>query len=159
MPRAGDHLVARADAEHLMGQRHGAARELRRQERARVDAAVPLDRPRHEDARKRLGRGQLQVWIVLIVAQQDVVTRRALLDDVVLERQRLDHRVGDDDFQADGLVQQRVVPRAHAISPQVRARPITQGPGLADVERFAFRVVVEVDARLSGSRAICSLRS
>ena len=103
MPRAGDHLVAGADAEHLVRQRHGAARELRGQERAGIDVAVALDRARHQHARKRLGRRQLQVGIVLIVAQQDVVARRALLDDVVLERQRLDHRVGDDDFEARRL--------------------------------------------------------
>ena len=148
VPRAGDHFVARADAEHLVRQRHGAARELGRQKRPGVDVAVALDRARHQHARKRLGGGQLQVGIVLIVAQQDVVARRALLDQVVLERQRLDHRVGDDHFEAHRFIQQRVVARAHPVGAEVRARPIAQGPGLADVERLAFCVVVEVDARL-----------
>ena len=97
---------------------------------------------------KRLGGGQLQVRIVLIVAQQDVVARRALLDQVVLERERLDHRVGDDHFEAHRFIQQRVVARAHPVGAEVRARPIAQGPGLADIQRLAFCVVVEVDARL-----------
>ena len=95
-----------------------------------------------------LGRRQLQVWIVLVVAQQDVVARRPLLDEIVLERQRLNDRVGDDDFKADGFVEQRVVTRAHPVGAQVRARPIAQGPGLADVKRVAVCVVVEIDARL-----------
>ena len=86
--------------------------------------------------------------IVLVVAQQDVVARRSLLDEVVLERQRLDDRVGDDHFEARRFIEQRVVARAHAVGAEVRARPIAQGPRLADVERLAFRVVVEVDARL-----------
>ena len=70
---AGDHLVARPDAEHLVRQRHRPARELGGQERTGVDAAVALHRPRHQHARKRFGGRQLQVGIVLVVAQQDVV--------------------------------------------------------------------------------------
>ena len=73
-----------------------------------VEAAVALDAARHEHARKRFVRRQLQVRIVLVVAQQDVVLGRALLDEVVLERQRLDDRVGDDDLEPGDLVEQRV---------------------------------------------------
>ena len=42
-PHAGDHLVARPDAEHLVRQRHRPPRELRRQERAGEEVAVLLD--------------------------------------------------------------------------------------------------------------------
>ena len=49
--------------------------KLRRQERAGVEAAVALDAPRDQHARKRLVRRQLQVRVVLVVAQQDVVLR------------------------------------------------------------------------------------
>ena len=72
---AGDHLVARADAEQPVRQRHRLAREVRRHERAGVEAAVALDAARHQHARKRLVGRQLQVGIVLVVAQQDVVFR------------------------------------------------------------------------------------
>ena len=50
--------------------------ERRRQERAGVEVVVALDAPRDQHARKRLARRQLQVGIVLVVAQQDVVSRR-----------------------------------------------------------------------------------
>ena len=55
-----------------------------------VEVVVALDAARDQHPRKRLARRQLQVGIVLVVAQQDVVFRRPLLDQVVLERQRLD---------------------------------------------------------------------
>ena len=101
-PRAapGDHLVARADAEQPVRQRHRPARQLGRQERAGVEVARLLDAARHQHPRKRLAGRQLQVRVVLVVAQQDVVLRRPLLDQVVLERERLHHRVGDDHLEA-----------------------------------------------------------
>ena len=58
---AGDHLVARPDAEQPVRQRHRLAREARRQERAGVEAAVALDAARHQHARKGLVGRQLQV--------------------------------------------------------------------------------------------------
>ena len=77
-PLAGDHLVAGPDPEQPMRQRHRPPRELGRQERAGVEVAVALDPPRDQDARKRLAGRQLQVGIVLVVAEQDVVPRRPL---------------------------------------------------------------------------------
>ena len=75
--------------------------KLRRQERAGVEVAVLLvHAARHEQPGERLARRQPQVRIVLVVAEQDVVPRRPLLDEVVLERQRLHHRVGDDHLEA-----------------------------------------------------------
>src|SRR5688500_20327599 len=76
--------------------------------------SVALDPPCDQDARKRLAGSELQVRIGLVVTQQDVVFRGSLLDQVVLEGERLDHRVGDDHLEARGLFQQRVEPRAHA---------------------------------------------
>ena len=107
------------------------------QERAGVDIAVPLHDARHQHARKRFRRRQLQVGVVLIVAQQDVVARRALLDQVVLERQRLDHRVGDDRLRGASL---RRAARRDAGS--CRRRPDTSGrgrAGIAPCRRRGFR--------------------
>ena len=145
---AGDHLVARPDAEQPVRQRHRLAREVRRQERTGVEAAVALDAPRDEHARERLVGRELQVGIVLVVAQQDVVFRRALLDEVVLERQRLDDRVGDDDLEAGDLVEQRVGLRVRAVRAEIVAHAVAQRARLADVDGVAARVEVQIDSRL-----------
>ena len=73
---AGDDLVARPDAEQPVRQRHRPAAERGRQKRPGVEVAVALHAPRDQHARKRLAGRQLQVGIVLVVAQQDVVARR-----------------------------------------------------------------------------------
>ena len=135
---AGDDLVARPDAEQPVRQRHRPARERRRHERAGVEAAVALDAARDQHARKRLVRRQLQVRIVLVVAQQDVVLRRALLDEVVLERERLDDRVGDDHLEAGDLVEQRVGLRMQSARAEIAAHAVAQRPRLADVDRVAL---------------------
>jgi energy-coupling factor transporter ATP-binding protein EcfA2 len=129
-------------------QPHRAASDLGRQERAGVEVAILLDLPRHQHARERLAGRQLQVGVVLVVAQQDVVFRGPLLDEVVLERQRLHHRVGDDDLEALGLVEQRVDARTGAVRAQVAADAVAEHPGLAHIERIAGVVVVDVDAGL-----------
>ncbi len=109
---------------------------------------VPLHAPGDEDARESLAGRQLQIGVVLVVAQQDVVARRALLDQVVLERQRLHDRVGDDDLEALRLVEQRVDPRAGAVGAEVAADAVAQHARLADVERLAGVVEVHVDPGL-----------
>ncbi len=145
---AGDDLVARPDAEQPVRQRHRAPPERRRQEGSGVVVVVPLHAPGDEHARERLAGRQLQIGIVLVVAQQDVVARGALLDQVVLERQRFHDRVGDDDFEAVRLVEQRVDARAGAVGAEVAADAVAQHSRLADVERFAGVVEVDVDAGL-----------
>jgi hypothetical protein len=95
---AGDDLVARAHAEQLVRERHGLPGEVRRQEGTSVKAAVPLDAPRDQHSGKRLVGRELKVRVVLVVAQQDVVLGRPLFDQVVLECQCLDNRIGHDDF-------------------------------------------------------------
>ena len=107
-----------------------------------------LDMPRHQHARKRFGRRQLQIRVVLVVAQQDVVARVALLDQVVLERQRLDDRVGDDDVEPRGFVEQRVVTRTGAVGAEIAADAVAQRSRLADVQRLAGGVGVQIDAGL-----------
>ena len=141
---AGDHLVAGADAEQLVRQPHGAPGQLGGQERARVEVAIALHRARHQHARKRFTGGQLQVGVVLVVAEQDVVARRPLLDQVVLERQRLDHRVGDDDGEAGDVVQQRVGLGARPVGSEVAPDPVAQAPGLADIDGLPRLVGVEI---------------
>ena len=148
-PLSGDDLVTRPDAEQAVRERHGPAGQACRQERSREEVGrALLDPPRHQHPRKGLAGGQPQVGVVLVVPEQDVVARRALLDQVVLERQRLHHRIGDDDFERGDLGQQRVVPRAGAPGPQVTADAIPQGSGLSDVDRLPARISPQVDAGL-----------
>ncbi len=144
----GDDLVAGADAEQPVRQRHRPAAERGGQERTGVVVPVALHAPGDEDARKGLAGRQLQVGVVLVVAQQDVVARRPLLDQVVLERQRLHHRVGDDDLEALGLVEQGIDARARAVRAQIAADAVAEHARLAHVERVAGGVVVDVDAGL-----------
>ncbi len=109
---------------------------------------VALHAPGDEHAREGLSGRQLQIGIVLVVAQQDVVARGALLDQVVLERQRFHDRVGDDDFEAVRLVEQRVDARAGAVGAEVAADAVAQHSRLADIERLVGVVEVDVDAGL-----------
>ena len=147
---AGDHLVARSDAEQAMRERHRAPRQPRRQERPGVDVLVALDAPRDQHPREPLSRRQLQVGIVLVVAKPDVVLRVPRLDDVVLERQRLDDRVGDDVLEAVDLLEQRVGLDVQPPRAEIAAHPIAQRAGLADVDRLTRMVEIQVHARLLG---------
>ena len=102
------------------------------------------------DARVLLRLRQAEIRVALVVAQQHVVPGRALLDDVVLERQGLHDRVGDDHLEPVGLVQQRVGLGVGPVGAEVAADAVPQRPRLADVDRLAGAVAVHVDARLLG---------
>ena len=148
MALAGDHLVAGADAEQLVGERHGLARKPRRHERPGVDVAVTLHAARHQHPREWLGRRQLQEGVVLVVTQEDVVLRAPLLDEIVLERQRLDYRVGDDELEADDIIEEGVGLRTRPVGPQVVADPVAERSGLTHVNGLASLVEVQVDPGL-----------
>ena len=139
-----------ADPEQAVREGHRPPREAGGQERPGVDVAVPLDSARDQDAGKRLRSGQLEERVVLVIAEQDVVLRLPLLDQVVLEGQGLDDRVGHDDVERIRLVEQGVGLRARAVGPQVAAHAIPEGAGLAHVDRLASRVRKEIDSRLLG---------
>ncbi len=100
--------------------------------------------------RKVFARRQLQIGIVLVVAQQDVVLGPTLLDEIVFERERLHDRVGDDDLDRRNLFQERIVPRTETGRRQVAAHTIPQRTRLADVDRLAGRVAPQIHARLLG---------
>ena len=67
---------------------------------------------------------------------------------MVLERERLDYRVGDDHLQALGFVEERVHARAGSIGGEIAAHPVAQHPRLADVQSLTGPVVIQVDAGL-----------
>ena len=91
-----------------MCQRHRLPRKARRHKWAGVIGAVAFHPACHEDSRKPLVRRQLEIRVVLVVAKQDVVLGASLLDQVVFEGQRLDHRVGHDEFELGNLVEEGV---------------------------------------------------
>ncbi len=67
---------------------HQPMRQIARKVRTEVSGAVFAQPPRHVHARIFFA-GQLDVRIGLVVAQQDIEARLPLLDEIVLERQRL----------------------------------------------------------------------
>src|SRR5580700_10124691 len=81
--------LARRDQKMAVDQVHDAICEARRKIRAVVAAAVFAQTPRHINSGETLAQGQLHVGISLVVTQQDVKSWLLLLDEVVLERQRL----------------------------------------------------------------------
>ena len=134
---AGDDLVAGADAEQPVSQAHRPPAERGRQERPGVDLAVFFDAANHLHPRERFGRRQPKIGVVLVVPEQDVVLRRPLLDQVVLERERLHHRVGDDELDPVGLVEERVGFWIGTVHAEIAADAIPQRARLPDVDRVA----------------------
>ena len=65
-----------------------------------VGRAVLAQAAGDEDLGEAVGEGELDVGVGLVVAQQDVEARLALLDEVVFERQGL-VLVGDEDVVDD----------------------------------------------------------
>jgi hypothetical protein len=69
---------------------------------------------------------------------------------MILERQRLHDRIGDDKLEPLRVVEQRVDARTHPVRAKVAAHPIAKHPGLADVQGVTRRVEEHVNARLLG---------
>ena len=119
-----------------------------------VGGAVLAQAAGDEDLGEAVGERELDVGVGLVVAQQDVEARLALLDEVVFESQGL-VLVGDEDVvEVDGLAHQRagfgVGLRGFK---QVGADARAQVVGLADVDDLALGVLVEVHAGLGGQGA------
>src|SRR5439155_13967977 len=53
-------------------------------------AFLAIEATREDDAREILRQRDLQIWIRLVVAKEDVVTRLMRLDEIVLEEDRLE---------------------------------------------------------------------
>ena len=133
-----------------MRQGHRPSSQFGREERSREEVASLFDAPGHEDSRKRFGCRQLEIGIVLVVPEEDVELGHALLDEVVLERERLHDRIGHDHLDRRDLVDQRFVTRAEPPCRKVAAHAVPQHARLADVDRLAGGVAPEVDAWLFG---------
>ena len=135
-----DHEVAMNEVNDAIGQ-------VGREVGAVVCAAILAQAPRYVHAREPFGEAEFHIGVCLVVAQQDIEARFLLLDEMVLEGQRL-FIIGDNDIvDVDGLADERagfrVLPAALVeIGGDARAQVV----GLAYVNHLAFGVLVEVHA-------------
>src|SRR5580692_9611870 len=95
--------LARWNQKMAVDQVHDAIGKAGRKIRAVVAAAVFAQTPGHINSGEPLAQGQLHVGISLVVAQQNVKSWLPLLDEVVLERERLFVVGYDDVVNVDGL--------------------------------------------------------
>ena len=137
-----------------MDQIDNAIRQVGREVRAIVSAAIFAQSARHIDARPAFAQRELHVRIRLVVAQQDVEARLALLDEIIFKRQRL-FVVGDDDvFDIHRLAHQRaglgVFPSPFV---EIAGDAAPQVLRLAHIDHLALGVLVEIHARLGRNGA------
>ncbi len=136
-----------------MDEVHQPVRQIPGKVRAIISGAVFLQTPGHVDARITLG-GEFDVRVGFVVAQQDVVARLPLLDQVVLERQRFFLVIDLDKIDRAGFMDQRAgLGVGQTFIVEVTAHPIAQVLGFADVDHRAVSVFVEVHAGQQGKLA------
>ncbi len=150
-PVAVQDLLAGAHAEDLVHHARGLASQAGRDVGPAVGVLV-LSRPAHHvEPGVLLAQGQLQVGMVLVVAEEDVVAGLVPLDEVVLEGQRLHLAVRHHQLEVRDLVAQRVQPRVHGPGGlEVLAHPVAQRARLAHVEDLARRVAEHVHPGAGG---------
>ena len=105
--KTGQVDLARRDQEVAVNQIDDAIGKVRRKVRAVVSAAIFSQTTRDIDARPALTQSELDVWVGLVVAQQDVEPWLALLDEIVFKRQRFFVVADDDIVHVDSLAHQR----------------------------------------------------
>ena len=109
-------------------------------------------------ARKLLGRRKLQVEIVLVVLEPDVEARPVVLDQVVLEDERLDLVGRGDELEVGRLSNELRHLRGRRVAGgEVLAEPVAQAQRLADIDHLAPVVSEHVNARVVGNRLQPSL--
>ena len=154
-PRAPpvERLLAGADAEDAVDHGGGLAPEPGRDVRSAVRVCVLGHPPHHVQPGVLLGQGELQVGMVLVVAEEDVEAGLVALDEVVLEGQRLHLRVREHEVEVGDLgdhVAALGVDGPRGL--EVRAHAVAQHAGLAHVEDVALRVLEHVHAGTHGQR-------
>ena len=141
-------LLAGADAEELLHEAGRLPAEARRDVGAAVGVAVLGGATDDVEAGVLLGQGQLQVGVVLVVAEPQVVRRLVALDEVVLEGERLHLAVGDHEVEVGDLLDHAaLVQLGRARRLEVRAHAVPQHPRLAHVEDGPVRALEQVDPR------------
>ena len=129
-----------------------AIRKVGREVRAVILASVLAQPASDVHPGPALAERELDVGVGLIVAQQDVETWLALLDQVVFERKRF-LVVGDDDvLDVDGFANERaglsVFPAAFV---EIAGHAAAEILRLAHIDHVAFGILVEVHAGFGGN--------
>jgi hypothetical protein len=138
--------VARRNLEESMDEVHQPMREIAREIRAVISRPVLAQPPRHVYPRITLRR-QLDVGISFVVAQQNVVARFPLLDQIVLERQCFLLVVDMDVIDFARFADQRSGLRiGQAIVIEITAHTCAQIFGFADIQYGSVGVLVEINA-------------
>ncbi len=101
------------------------------------------------DARVLMG-GDDDPGIGFVIAQQHVVARLVLLDEVVLEDQCLGLGVGHRHLNIGDLAHQGAGLDAVDVGPKVGGKPLFQILGLAHIDDGATAVIHAIDAALVG---------
>ena len=121
---------------------HGSRVRIRAEELARHAPRAAVV----GEAREFLGAVQVEIGKALVVAQQDVVARPVLLDEVVLEDQRLGVGVDDRDLAAAHLAHHRRDLRRQLVGAKIARHAALEVLRLADVENLAIRIEHAVHA-------------
>ena len=129
-----------------MDEVHQPVREVARKVGTEVGRTVLAQAPRDVDARILFG-GELDIRVSLVVAQQDVVARLPLLDEIVLEREGFFFVVDTDEFEVARLADERAgLGIYEPVFIEVAAHAGAQILGLAHIDHRAVSVLVQVHA-------------
>ena len=158
--QAGARMVAReidfatGDEKAAVDEFDDAVGEVAGKVGAVVGGAVFAQAAGDEDFGEAIGEGEFDVGVGLVVAEQDVEARLALLDEVVFKSEGF-VLVGDEDVvDVDGLAHEGA---GFGVGlggfKKVGADAGAEVLGLADVDDLALGVLIEVDAGLGGEEA------
>src|SRR5712691_68820 len=123
-----------------------SVRQVGREVRAIVGAAIFSEPARDIYSREALSQRQLYIGISLIVAQQDVETRLPLLDEVIFKRERLFVICNDDIVNVHRLADQgSSLGILHPAFMKVGANAAAKVLGLAHINNLALGVLVQIN--------------
>ena len=114
-------------------------------ERPKVLVAFPSGSATHPGGRPFVSSGQRQERIALVVPEANVETRSVLLDERVLEHERLDLVVGDDEVDRVGGVHHGSGSLRH-VPVEVAQHSLAEGLGLPHIEDLPVHVAKLVGA-------------
>ena len=115
--------------------------------RAEIAGAVAINPPRNKNARVRLVRDH-DIGVALIVLKADIVARLVRLDEVCLEDERLNLRIGRDDFHVGSFLDHRRDARLERLrSVEILADSIAQVLRFPYIEHRPLPVLELINSR------------
>ncbi|MNM65846.1 hypothetical protein D3C81_773080 [compost metagenome] len=142
-------ILAGAQLEHLLQDLHAFAHRVGARKRAEVLVLAVRRAPVIGHARE-LVACQLEKWIRLVVAEQDVVARRQCLDQIVLKQQRLGLGPDHGGIDARDLTHHHRDARRQLGLVEVARDTLFQVTRLTYIKHVAIGVEIAVDARQAG---------